>query len=61
MQMVDVHLPTTDDKELRLPRYTEPTQEHILLLMRLGLKLPPQPRPVLLNKRSMTHDAALAL
>ena len=27
MQMVDVYLPTTDGKELRLPRYTEPSKE----------------------------------
>ena len=51
MQMVDVHLPTTDGKELRLPRYTEPSKEHSLLLLKLGLKLPPQPRPELLNSR----------
>ena len=33
MQMVDVILPTTEGKELRLPRYTEPSQEHALLLI----------------------------
>ena len=49
--LVDVHLPTTDGKELRLPRYTEPDKEHLLLLSRLDLKLPPQPRPVLLDKK----------
>ena len=47
--MVDVYLPTTDGKELRLPRYTEPSKEHILLLMKLMLKLPPQPKPELLK------------
>ena len=51
IQMVDVHLPTTDGKELRLPRYTEPSREHALLLMRLKLKLPPQPKPQLMDKR----------
>ena len=52
IQMVDVHLPTTDGRELRLPRYTEPDREHLLLLSRLDLKLPPQPRPELLDKKS---------
>lgn len=51
IQLVDVHLPTTDGKELRLPRYTEPDREHLLLLSRLNLKLPPQPRPELLDKK----------
>jgi hypothetical protein len=49
VQMVDVMLPTTDGKELRLPRYTEPSKELALLLMGLKLKLPPQPKPELLN------------
>jgi len=51
IQLVDVHLPTTDGKELRLPRYTEPNREQLLLLSRLDLKLPPQPRPELLDKK----------
>jgi len=61
IQMVDVHLPTTDGKELRLPRYTQPSQEHILLLIKLGLKLPLQPKPELLNKRPAIPGAALIL
>jgi len=51
IQLVDVYLPTTDGRELRLPRYTEPDAEHLLLLSRLDLKLPPQPRPELLDKK----------
>ena len=51
IQLVDVHLPTTDGKELRLPRYTEPDKEQLLLLSRLDLKLPQQPRPELLDKK----------
>jgi len=51
IQLVDVHLPTTDGRELRLPRYTEPNKEQLLLLSRLDLKLPPQPRPELLDKK----------
>lgn len=45
MQMVDVHLPTTDGRYLVLPRYTQPTQDHQLLLQYLKLRLPPQPPP----------------
>jgi hypothetical protein len=51
IQLVDVYLPTTDGRELRLPRYTEPDKEHLLLLSRLNLNLPPQPRPELLDKK----------
>ncbi len=45
MQMVDVHLPTTDGRHLVLSRYTQPEPEHRLLLDQLGLKLPAQPPP----------------
>ena len=45
MQMVDVHLPTTDGREIVLSRYTQPDQDQQLLLQRLKLKLPPQPPP----------------
>jgi hypothetical protein len=61
MQMVDVYLPTTDDKELRLPRYTEPSLEHTLLLMQLGLKLPPQPKPELMDNKSKISGSTLVL
>ncbi len=45
MQMVDVHLPTTDGRHLILSRYTQPEPEHRLLLDQLGLELPAQPPP----------------
>ena len=32
MQMVDVHVPTTDGRHLVLPRYTQPNQDQKLLL-----------------------------
>lgn len=44
-QMADVHLPTTDGRELTLPRYTQPEPEHRILLDRLRLHLPSQPPP----------------
>jgi transposase len=43
--MVDVHLPTTDGREIVLPRYTQPDPEVGLLLRQLKLQLPPQPSP----------------
>ena len=45
IQMVDVHLPTTDGRSLTLPRHTQPTRDHQLLLDQLKLRLPEQPLP----------------
>ena len=45
MQMVDVHLPTTDGRTILLQGYTDPSPEVLLLLDRLGMRLPNQPPP----------------
>ena len=45
MQMVDVHLPTTDGRVLELSRYTQPEKDLQLLLEQLQLTLPEQPPP----------------
>jgi hypothetical protein len=45
VQMIDVHLPTTDGRELLLTRYTQPEPELRLLIQQLRLQLPPQPPP----------------
>jgi hypothetical protein len=45
IQMVDVHLPTTDGRALLLSRYTDPEQNQKLLLAQLELALPAQPPP----------------
>jgi transposase len=45
VQMIDVHLPTTDGRELMLSRYTQPEPELQLLLTQMRLVLPPQPPP----------------
>ena len=45
VQMIDVHLPTTDGRELRLTRYTQPEPELQLLIRQLKLQLPSQPPP----------------
>ena len=45
IQMIDVHIPTTDGRELVLTRYTEAEPEQKLLLDKLRLELPAQPPP----------------
>ena len=45
IQMIDVHLPTTDGRELLLRRRTEPDKGQQLLLAQLKLLLPDQPPP----------------
>ena len=45
MQMIDVHLPTTDGRELVMTRTTQPEPELQLLLGKLKLELPAQPSP----------------
>jgi hypothetical protein len=45
VQMIDVHIPTTDGRELVLERYTEPERDLKLLLGELKLVLPEQPPP----------------
>jgi len=45
IQLLDVSVPTTDGRELLLVRRTEPDRDAALLLLRLGLELPPQAPP----------------
>jgi transposase len=45
VQMIDLHVPTTDGRELLLTRYTEPEPELALLLHKLKLVLPDQLKP----------------
>ncbi len=45
VQMIDVHLPTTDGREIILTRYTEPEPDLRLLIDRIKLVLPAQPPP----------------
>jgi hypothetical protein len=51
MQMIDVHVPTTDGRTLSLTRYTQPEPELKLLLARLQLTLPAQPPPKITSKQ----------
>ncbi|MBI4326657.1 MAG: transposase, partial [Chloroflexi bacterium] len=45
LQMVDVHFPTTDGRELVFRRYTQPEKDQKILLAQLGWELPPQSPP----------------
>jgi hypothetical protein len=45
VQMIDVHLPTTDGRQIILTRTTQPEPELKLLLDKLKLQLPAQPPP----------------
>jgi len=51
LQMLDVHLPTTDQRTVVLSRYTQPEADVKLLLQRLKLELPPQPPPKIMNPK----------
>ena len=51
VQMLDVHLPTTDERTVVLSRYTQPETDVQLLLQRLKLELPAQPPPKITGPR----------
>jgi len=53
--MIDVHVPTTDDRELVLTRHTEPQPELRLLLDKLRLELPAQPPPKITTQSPRPH------
>jgi transposase len=56
LQMIDVHLPTSDGRLLVLARYTQPEAELQLLLHTLKLRLPAQPPPRLSRAGQLLHD-----
>jgi hypothetical protein len=49
IQMVDVHLPTTDGRTIILSRQTEPEPDQALVLRRLKIGLPDQPPPQIMS------------
>jgi len=53
MQMLDVHFPTTDGRELIFTRYTQPEVDQQLILTQLNWNLPQQPPPRLSAKREV--------
>jgi len=50
MQMLDVHFPTTDGRELIFTRYTQPEKARQLLLAQLGWTPPSRPAQQLTDK-----------
>ena len=57
LQMLDVHLPTTDGRTVILTRYTQPEEELRLLLQRLKLELPSQPPPRITTPKATADQA----
>src|ERR1700724_2770261 len=45
IQMVDMHLPTTDGRTVLLSRYAEPELDQLILIRQLKIDLPAQPSP----------------
>jgi transposase len=56
MQMLDVHFPTTDGRELVFCRYTQPEKDHKILLTLLGWELPPQSPPKITQKGELLKE-----
>jgi transposase len=62
IQMIDVHIPTTDGRELRMSRYTRPEKQQQLLLAQLKLTLPDQPPPeISAPQKSCSEDLSNGL
>ena len=55
IQMLDVHFPTTDGRQLILSRYTQPEADPKLLLDQLNLSLPPHPPPRISSAGKLLH------
>ena len=58
IDMVDVHIPTTDGRELLLSRHTQPQADHRMLLQQLRLSLPEQPPPKISTAQVRQHASA---
>jgi transposase len=55
IQMIDVWIPTVDQRWLILPRYTQPSSDTKLLIEKLRLELPSQPPPRLTAQKDSTE------
>jgi transposase len=55
IQMVDVHFPTTDGRELVFRRYTQPEKDQKILLTQLRWTLPDQPPPRITAKGGLVE------
>jgi hypothetical protein len=56
MQMLDVHFPTTDGRELIFRRYTQPEKDHRMILAQLVWELPPQSPPRITQKGQLLPE-----
>ena len=61
VQMLDVHLPTTDERTVILSRYTQPESDVQLLLERLKLELPAQPPPKIISPKAPGQSASVVM
>ena len=59
IQMIDVWIPTRDNRWLVMPRYTQPSQEVQILLDKLRMGLPKQPPPRIKAAATVAPIAAL--
>jgi transposase len=59
VQMIDVHLPTTDGRHVILPRYTQPEKELQVLLDQMKLSLPEQPPPRITASGTLVKESPL--
>jgi hypothetical protein len=55
VQMIDVHLPTTDGRRVIMSRYTQPEPELKILLKQLRMSLPHQPPPRVTSNGAVTQ------
>ena len=55
MQMMDVHFPTTDERELVFVRYTQPEKDQQMLLAQMNWELPPQSPPRITAKGELEN------
>ena len=55
MQLMDVHFPTTDGRELVFVRYTQPEKDQQLLLEQMKWQLPPQSPPKITAKGDLEN------
>ena len=56
VQMIDVHLPTTDGRTVIMSRYTQPEPELQILLKQLRLSFPGQPPPRMTVKADLAEQ-----
>jgi transposase len=56
IQMLDVHFPTTDGRELVFCRYTQPEKDQKMLLAQLGWELPAQSPPRITQKGELLKE-----